>query len=307
MADTATATNTKPAGGETPKLQYAKPEPIKLKNHPDFNERWLQDLISQDTSILGLGELDLIERERRQDHAGRLDLLLADPDEDRRYEVELMLGALDESHIIRCIEYWDIERRRYPQYDHCAVLVAEDITSRFLNVLSLLNGQIPMIVIQLNALKLGHQIILDFVRVMDRVSLRRDDVGEATATPTDREYWIKRSSASVLKVVDKCLKVINQKADPAQNLTYNKYFIGLNDGARSRNFVHFKPKKQFLHVLAEIENKQTWIERFEEEALSASAKEGGRFLKVTIKPNEFEKHESLIAELLLAAVDEFQS
>ena len=30
-------------------------------------------------------------------------------------------------------EYWDIERRRYPQYDHCAVLIAEDITSRFLN------------------------------------------------------------------------------------------------------------------------------------------------------------------------------
>jgi hypothetical protein len=33
-----------------------------------------------------------------------------------------MLGATDESHIIRCIEYWDIERRRYPAYEHCAVL-----------------------------------------------------------------------------------------------------------------------------------------------------------------------------------------
>ncbi len=69
---------------------------------------------------------------RRQD----LDLLLQDPDTNRRYEVELQLGPTDESHIIRTIECWDIERKRYPQYDHCAVIVAEDITSRFLNVIS---------------------------------------------------------------------------------------------------------------------------------------------------------------------------
>ncbi len=31
---------------------------------------------------------------------------------------------------------WDIERKRYPQYDHTAVIVAEDITSRFLNVIA---------------------------------------------------------------------------------------------------------------------------------------------------------------------------
>ena len=31
------------------------------------------------------------------------------------------------------IEYWDIERRRYPQYEHSAVLIAEDVTTRFLH------------------------------------------------------------------------------------------------------------------------------------------------------------------------------
>ena len=30
------------------------------------------------------------------------------------YEVEVMLGETDPSHIIRCIEYWDIEKRKYP-------------------------------------------------------------------------------------------------------------------------------------------------------------------------------------------------
>ena len=40
---------------------------------------------------------------------------MRDPDEgDTYYEVEVMLGVLDESHIIRTIEYWDVERQRRP-------------------------------------------------------------------------------------------------------------------------------------------------------------------------------------------------
>jgi hypothetical protein len=60
----------------------------------------------------------------RNGKAGRLDLLLEDPDPEAatRYEVEIQLGATDEPHIIRTLEYWDIERKRYPQYEHCAVM-----------------------------------------------------------------------------------------------------------------------------------------------------------------------------------------
>ena len=67
-------------------------------------------------ALLNLGDLVVKDKERRQPHAGRLDLLLQDADTDRRYEVELQLGRTDESHVVRTIEYWDIERRRYPQY-----------------------------------------------------------------------------------------------------------------------------------------------------------------------------------------------
>jgi len=49
---------------------------------------------------------------------------------DARYEIEIQLGATDPSHIIRTIEYWDTEKERYPQYDHCAVIVAEEITGK---------------------------------------------------------------------------------------------------------------------------------------------------------------------------------
>jgi hypothetical protein len=57
-----------------------------------------------------------------------LDLLFQDVESTRRYEVEIQLGSTDEAHIIRTIEYWDVERKRYPQYDHTAVIIAEDIT-----------------------------------------------------------------------------------------------------------------------------------------------------------------------------------
>lgn len=118
-------------------LKYAKPERIWLKDHPELDERWLQDRIGEDPALLGLGDLVLKDRERPQPRAGRLDLLLQDAETNKRYEVEVQLGKTDEAHIIRTIEYWDIERKRYPQYDHTAVIVAEDITSRFLNVISL--------------------------------------------------------------------------------------------------------------------------------------------------------------------------
>lgn len=107
------------------KLSYIKYEKISLLNHPELNEKWVQDLIADGPSILGLGDLILKDKERLQPRAGRLDLLLQAPDSNRRFEVELQLGKTDESHIIRTIEYWDIERKRYPQYEHTAVIVAE--------------------------------------------------------------------------------------------------------------------------------------------------------------------------------------
>ena len=58
----------------------------------------------------------------------------------------------------RTIEYWDIERKRYPQYEHSAVIVAEDITARFLNVISLFNGQIPLMALQMSAFQTGESM-----------------------------------------------------------------------------------------------------------------------------------------------------
>jgi len=73
------------------------------------------------------------------------------------------------------------------QYEHCAVLVAEDITSRFLNVVALFNGSIPLIALQMQALKVGEHMTLIFTKVMDELSRGLVDEDEdAEAAPTDR-------------------------------------------------------------------------------------------------------------------------
>jgi len=95
-------------------LKFIKHEKLLLQHHPELNEKWVQDRIAEDPSILGIGDVVLKDKERIQPRAGRLDLLLQDPESLRRYEVEIQLGKTDEAHIIRTIEYWDIERKRYP-------------------------------------------------------------------------------------------------------------------------------------------------------------------------------------------------
>jgi hypothetical protein len=230
-------------------LQYAKAIKISLKDHPEFDEAWLRDVIAKDPSILGLGDLLLKETERMQPKAGRLDLLFQDSELDKRYEIEIMLGRVDESHIIRCIEYWDIERKRLPSFDHCAVLIAEEINSRFLNVISLFNGAIPMMALQLNAIQIDNRIILNFTRVLDEISPGALEEEEALSErePTDRNYWEQKGSELSLCLVDECLEVLSE-IDNTLALTYNKHYIGLRQGNRPNNFVVFKAKKKFLRM-----------------------------------------------------------
>jgi len=202
-------------------MEFIKFEKMSLKNHPDLDERWVQERIAEEPGILGLGDVILKDKERTQRRAGRLDLLLQDVESFQRYEVEVQLGATDESHIIRTIEYWDIERKRYPQYEHTAVIVAEDVTSRFLNVVSLFNGAIPLMAIQMNALKTGNQVGLVFTTVVDQMSLGLVDEDEGTEEVADRAYWENRATKQTVAMADELLDLAKQ-CDDSLELKYNK-------------------------------------------------------------------------------------
>ena len=201
-------------------MKYIKPEIINLKTSSEYNEKWLQARIQEDPSIIGLGDLEFRYSEKMMVGGGRLDTILYDPESNRRYEVEIQLGKTDESHIIRTLEYWDIERKRNPQYEHCAVIIAEDITSRFLNVISLFNGYIPFIAIQVKAIKVGDNISLFFTKVLDEVRLdllEEDNQSE----PTDRNYWEKKVGKPQMKFVDNLYANLSDVIGEF-NLKYNK-------------------------------------------------------------------------------------
>lgn len=226
------------------KLQFTKSTPVSLKSHPEYSEKWLQARIIDDPSLLGLGDLVVKDVERRQPRAGRLDLLLSDQETNTRYEVEIQLGATDEAHIIRTIEYWDLEKNRYPQYEHVAVLVAEDITGRFLNVISLFNRSVPLIAIQMSALQVGDAITLNATTVLDVVQFGTDDEDEP-GQATDRGYWESKGSRESLEIADRFLHSIRE-VRPEIELKYNKHYIGLARNGIADNFVTFRLRKDYL-------------------------------------------------------------
>ncbi len=152
------------------------------------DEYWLRNEIYEDPSILGLGDLQAVMKEKTQSQGGRLDLLLKNPIDDSMYEVELQLGATDESHIIRTIEYWDNEKRRWPNRSHTAVLVAEEITNRFFNVVQLLSSAVPIIGIRACIVQVGDLRALHFMKVIDSYEEPEE---EESAQPTYTEkHWI---------------------------------------------------------------------------------------------------------------------
>ena len=232
-------------------IKIASLKAISIRESRKIDEKWIQEYIANDPSVLGLGDLILKDKERIQPNAGRLDLLLQDQDTSRRYEVEIQLGKTDESHIIRTIEYWDIERKRYPQYDHCAVIVAEDITARFLNVIQLFNGHIPLIAIQMKLYQVDEMYAIVFSKVLNEVRLGLEDDDE-DATPTDRNYWEIKASKESVEVVDTLLEIIKE-IDSTFSLKYNKHYIGLAKNGTAFNFAIMNAKRSFIRLEIKLE------------------------------------------------------
>lgn len=278
-----------------PELRKTSPASLRSLG---LNEKWLQDRIEEDPSILGLGDLQLIRRERQQSSGGRLDFLLYDPEQEIRFEVEVMLGALDESHIIRTIEYWDLERQRYPTYEHRAVIVAEEITARFFNVIRLLNRAVPLVAVQLTAFPLSaDEIILHGVTVLDIYEEAEPEDTESEEK-ADRRYWENRASESALAAVDNLVTLVNSQIGPAR-VTYNKGHVAL--GTTGRNFCWFHPPREAGHchvrVKTQSDLREEQIRSFEETGLYVRPFQR-RLITLKLSPKDIETHEALILGLL---------
>jgi hypothetical protein len=284
-----------------------KLESVSIKRTDGLSEKWVQDAVAEDPSILGLGDLIVKDKERIQANAGRLDLLLQNPDSLKRYEVEIQLGSVDESHIIRTIEYWDIERKRYPQYEHAAVIVAEEITARFLNVIQLFNGAIPLIAIKMTAYKVGNEYALTFVKVLDEITYGLTDEDEPVAEPTDRNYWeSQRGTKKSVATTDALLKIVNQ-IEPKAVLKYNKHYIGLEVGGSAMNFVSFMPRKSFVIMSFRIFQSQE-IDALIDESGFEKLSYDSQFkqYRIRVESSNDEKQKEALLSLIRVAYDAYR-
>ncbi|MGQ9853195.1 MAG: hypothetical protein ACUVTG_07340 [Candidatus Oleimicrobiaceae bacterium] len=238
---------------------------------------------------------------RQQPHAGRLDLLFQDVESNKRYEVEVQLGRTDEAHTIRTIEYWDIERKRYPQYEHTALIIAEDIPSRFLNVIGIFNGFIPLVAIQLRAMRPGDSISSVFTKVMDEMPLGLVEEDEEVQTVADRGYWEGRASKDTMAMMDEMFEVV-RLIDHELELKYNKFHVGLAKNGQPDNFLIFRPKKDWLRVEVRLERSDELQPQHEESGLDVMdySARSGRYRSRLIK-GDVKKHKELLASLMRQA------
>jgi hypothetical protein len=79
---------------------------LKIREHPELDERWVKEVIAEDPSVLGVGDVILKDKERIQPCAGCIELLLQEIEGSHRYEVEIQLGKSDVEHIMRTFDYW---------------------------------------------------------------------------------------------------------------------------------------------------------------------------------------------------------
>lgn len=208
-----------------------------------YDEYWLQDQIWSNPAALGLGDLDALIKERRQSSGGRVDILLKDPQDDSMYEVEVMLGETDETHIIRTIEYWDNEKRRWPQRQHYAVLVAECITRRFFNVIHILSHSIPIIAIQVALVDIGGKKALHFTKVLDTYE-EIDDGAAEQDVEVNRDYWNKKARWTA-ETADTLLSVVGHELQEPQ-VGYVKNYVSISVGRNNYFWLHKRSSNKSL-------------------------------------------------------------
>ena len=252
----------------------------------ELDEYWLQEKIFADPSILGLGDLQAVARERTQSQGGRLDILLKNPEDDSMFEVEVQLGATDESHIIRTIEYWDAEKRKWPSRSHRAVLVAEEITNRFFNVVHLLGMAVPIIGIQVNVVQIGDHRALHFTKIVD--SYEEPDDEEPTQKTYDETHAAENYPGAF-----ECghwYKSLLERQYGEVHVKYFEYYISLSIDGLARMWISKrKNNRAYLEIRPWKDGFQDVVDRLNADGVSFTAK-NGKFINFNVNIQQLQEH-----------------
>ena len=184
-----------------------------------------------------------------------MDILLRDSKNNTLYEVEVMLGETDPSHIIRTIEYWDIERRIYPQRQHFAVLVAESFSRRYFNVIQLLSQTIPIIAVQADLIEFDNELVLNFTKIMDMYL----PLEEGDSEETNVSQWEKKANW-IVETVNEFVSILATKY-PEQTITptYTQSYIRVAIDNQQYFFHKRVTPNVFVEIYAKDEEKRVLI------------------------------------------------
>ncbi len=238
-------------------LKFAPLECIDLSQRLRTNKQWLADRLAQDPSQLGLGDLTLVDHQRSQQTGGSLGLLLTDGSDERetRYALDVQLGAADPDQLVRAVERWSHERQQHPNDEHVAVIVAERISSRLLEVMRLMSDSIPLTVLQATAVKVADDTAtLVFTRLLGSQQATSDapsDDDVALASPKDRAFWESRLSPRSLTFLDELLALI-RSLDGEVQPHYAKEYIGLARRGRTHHYVKLTPNRAAPQALVVV-------------------------------------------------------
>ena len=171
--------------------------------------------------------------------------------------------------------------------------------------MSLLAGSIPLVAIQLNALRVGDQIVLDFVKVLDQRALREDDTVEPEDGNVDRSAWEARVGSEIMKLCDRIAGIANEVAEPKVELKYKKGRIRLCPHGSFFNVAALFPKKGFLPIRISVTDPDAWVKKLEDAGVEVNSPKPGR-IAVRIRPADMPAQEAVLRELIHEAVKEFQ-
>jgi len=134
-----------------------------------------------------------------------------------------------------------------------------------------------------------------------------DDEDEAEDLPATRESWAARVDAGILVCADRIVELVNRASAPygrTYTLSYRKHFLGLNDGERARNFVHFYPRKRYLRVGAQVSAGvgDPLVARL----VARGAKATGQHdrMRINLLPEDYERLLPMLEEVIGSAVTE---
>ena len=194
--------------------------------------------------------------------------------------------------------YWDLEHRgdRESRFEHKAVIVAEDFSQRFFNVITLLNKVVPMIAVKLSAFRVNTQLCLNFVRVLDITEENSSEQNE----PTTRKDWEDCSSEDSMQILDNLVSLMPSSAGKVR-VKYNQSHVAVGS-ARGTNFCWINPRRgSRLRLSVWVgEERDVFMKKLAAKGVEVRAdQEEG--IRIFLTLDSFEKNKNLIKEILKAA------